>query len=421
MARATAVDGDERVAELSRMLAGVGDSAHARGTRPSCSSGRAPPAATRATAEEPLQAPAAPQRASARPTPRVDRGPARVDRRTKDLIKRLEPGEIAVIDHRDLDRVAADGLDRGGGRRGDQRRAVDHRPLSERRADPGRRGRHPAASTTSAPTCSTRARGRRRSAIVDGEVWRNGDELVGTGTRARRRPSIESGDGGRARGDRRRARAVRGEHARVHPARRRRSRSSRSTLPPLHDEVQGRHALVVVRGHDYRDDLAALRPYIREYQPVLIGVDGGADALLEIGFKPDIIIGDFDSVSADARSRLRRRARAPRAPRRPRARDARTSLEWGVEYHEFVAEGTSEDVAMLLAYEAGAQLIVAVGTHATMVEFLDKGRGGHGVDVPHPPAARPGARRRQGREPALRGPGAAPRHRRCSSSPRSWR
>src|SRR5262249_56524944 len=70
------------------------------------------------------------------------------------------------------------------------------------------------------------------------------------------------------------------------------------TLPPLHTKFAGRHALVVVRGHDYRSDLAALRPYIREYQPVLIGVDGGADALLERGLKPDVIIADFDSVSA---------------------------------------------------------------------------------------------------------------------------
>ena len=84
-------------------------------------------------------------------------------------------------------------------------------------------------------------------------------------------------------------------------------------------------------------------------------------------------------------------------------------LEWGVDYHEFVAEGTSEDVAMLLAYEAGATLIVAVGTHATMVEFLDKGRQRHGVDVPHPPAARPDARRRQGSEPPLRRTRPAPR------------
>jgi uncharacterized membrane-anchored protein len=145
-------------------------------------------------------------------------------------------------------------------------------------------------------------------------------------------------------------------------------------LPPLHTTFEGRQALVVVRGHDYRSDLAALRPYIREYQPVLIGVDGGADALLEHGLKPDIIIGDFDSVSAkglECGAELVHHVHPDgRAPGRENL------LEWGVEYHEFVAEGTSEDVAMLLAYESKAQLIVAVGTHATMVEFLDKGRPG---------------------------------------------
>jgi uncharacterized membrane-anchored protein len=145
-------------------------------------------------------------------------------------------------------------------------------------------------------------------------------------------------------------------------------------LPPLHTKFAGRHALVVVRGHDYRSDLAALRPYIREYRPVLIGVDGGADALLEHGLKPDIIIGDFDSVSEVALGTgaelIHHVHLDGRAPGREALRD------WGVPYHEFVVDGTSEDVAMLLAYEAGAQLIVAVGTHASMVEFLDKGRRG---------------------------------------------
>ncbi len=146
------------------------------------------------------------------------------------------------------------------------------------------------------------------------------------------------------------------------------------TLPPLHTKFAGRHALVVVRGHDYRSDLAALRPYIREYQPVLIGVDGGADALLEHGLKPDIIIGDFDSVSAKGLACGAELVHHVHPDGRAPGRDA--LLEWGVEYHEFVAEGTSEDVAMLLAYESKSQLIVAVGTHATMVEFLDKGRPG---------------------------------------------
>jgi len=132
--------------------------------------------------------------------------------------------------------------------------------------------------------------------------------------------------------------------------------------------------MVVVRGHDYRHDLAALRPYIREFQPVLVAVDGGADALLEMGLQPDVIIGDFDSVSrhaVDSGAELVHHVHPDgRAPGRENL------LEWGVQYQEFVAEGTSEDVAMLLAYESGASLIVAVGTHATMVEFLDKGRSG---------------------------------------------
>jgi uncharacterized membrane-anchored protein len=132
--------------------------------------------------------------------------------------------------------------------------------------------------------------------------------------------------------------------------------------------------LVVVRGYDYKEDLAALRPYIRDYRPVLIGVDGGADALVEAGYSPDMIVGDMDSVSDDV---LKSGAEVVvhayadgRAPGLARVQDL------GVEAITFPASATSEDIAMLLADEKGARLIVAVGTHATLVEFLDKGRGG---------------------------------------------
>ena len=131
---------------------------------------------------------------------------------------------------------------------------------------------------------------------------------------------------------------------------------------------------MVVRGHDYKEDLRALRPYIKEYRPVLIAVDGGADALVEQRMKPDIIIGDFDSVTEGAlhtaRDLVHHVHPSGHAPGREELAD------FGVDYEEFVVEGTSEDAAMLLAHEAGAPLIVAVGTHATMVEFLDKGRPG---------------------------------------------
>jgi len=145
-------------------------------------------------------------------------------------------------------------------------------------------------------------------------------------------------------------------------------------LPPLRTKIEGRHALVVVRGHDYKNDLRALRAYIKEFNPVLIAVDGGADALLDLGMRPDIITGDFDSLTERAvrcgAELIHHVHPDGRAPGREEL------LAWGVDYAEFVAEGMSEDVAMLLAYEAGASLIVAVGTHATMVEFLDKGRKG---------------------------------------------
>jgi uncharacterized membrane-anchored protein len=141
-------------------------------------------------------------------------------------------------------------------------------------------------------------------------------------------------------------------------------------------KIASRHVLIVVRGIDYKEDLSLLQQsgYLRGERPVVIGVDGGADALLEIGAVPDIIIGDFDSVSERA---LRCGAQLivhgytdGRAPGGKRLDDM------GLPYTTFSAPGTSEDIAMLLAYEKGAELMVAVGTHNSMVEFLDKGRAG---------------------------------------------
>lgn len=144
-------------------------------------------------------------------------------------------------------------------------------------------------------------------------------------------------------------------------------------LPDLRTDFKNRHCLVVVRGHDYKQDLQTLKPYIKEYQPVIIAVDGGADALLEVGLKADVIIGDFDSVTEaalDGPELIHHVHRDGRAP-------GKEELEaFGRPYKEFVSNGMSEDVAMLMAYEAGASLIVAVGTHGTMVELLDKGRRG---------------------------------------------
>ena len=145
-------------------------------------------------------------------------------------------------------------------------------------------------------------------------------------------------------------------------------------VPPIRTELDGRHCLIVVRGYHYREDLDALRPYIREYRPILIGVDGGADAILESGHRPDLIVGDMDSVSDKA---LRSGAEiVVHAYRDGRAPGLARVEALGISPVVFPAAGTSEDVAMLLADDSGAELIVAVGTHVTLVEFLDKGRDG---------------------------------------------
>jgi uncharacterized membrane-anchored protein len=297
-------------------------------------------------------------------------GTAKIDRRTKDLVKRLEPGDVAVINHRDLDRVAADGLVAAG-------------VAAVVNADASISGRYPNGGPIRVVQAGIplidrtgeevleRLHEGEQLRIEDGEVWR-GDEQIAAGHPLTSEEVQTAMDAARA--------AIGGELERFavntleYIQQEAKLTFEPIELPPIKTKFRGRHALVVVRGHDYRTDLAALRPYIREYNPVLIGVDGGADALLEMRLTPDIIIGDFDSVSeralatgAELVHHVHLDGRAP----------GRENLQaWGLPYHEFVVDGTSEDVAMLLAYEAGAQLIVAVGTHASMVEFLDKGRKG---------------------------------------------
>jgi uncharacterized membrane-anchored protein len=297
-------------------------------------------------------------------------GACRVDRRTKDLAKRLRPGEIAVIDHTDIDRVAAESLIAAGVA------AVVNAgtSISGRYPNVGPirllRAGVPIVDGVDRSILDTVAEGDTLR-VAGGEVF-HGPDRVAVGhpltidevEDAMEEARINIGDELQRFAENTLEYIRREADLTFEPV----------TLPPLTVDMKGRHALVVVRGHDYKDDLHALRAYIKEYRPVLIAVDGGADALLEEGFTPDVIIGDFDSVSeralgvgADLIHHVHRDGRAP----------GRENLEmWGVPYHEFVIDGTSEDVAMILAFEAGAHLIVAVGTHATMVEFLDKGRPG---------------------------------------------
>ncbi len=300
----------------------------------------------------------------------VVRGTAKVGRRTKDLIKRLEPGDIAVIDHADIDRVAADGL-------------IDSGVVAVVNASQCITGRYPNGGPmrlVRAGIVLIDAVGKEVMDLVpDGEALHLRDGLLVLGGQ-------EVGAGhvlGEEEIERRMDDAREGighelqrfaENTLEYVRREADIVFAPITTPTLRTNFAGRHALVVVRGHDYKQDLQILKPYIREYRPVLIGVDGGADALLEMGFTPDIILGDFDSVSEAAMEVGAEHVHHVHPDgRNPGYEELQA---FGKPYVEFVVEGTSEDAAMLLAYELGAKLIVAVGTHHTMVEFLDKGRPG---------------------------------------------
>ena len=299
-------------------------------------------------------------------------GRVRVDRRTKQLLQRLQPGEIAVIDHEDLDRVAAEGLVAAGA-------------LAVVNASASFTGRYPNVGPlvvaaagiplldAVGPDVMDRLRDGEVVAITGDEI-RLGDEVVATG----RRPSVGELEAGleQARSSLGAALERFATNTLEYLKRERHLAMDAPDVPEVGVELHDRQVLVVVRGSDHREDLIALKRsgYLREVKPVLIGVDGGADALFELGLKPTIIIGDFDSVSEQA---LRSGAKlvvhaypggqAPGAARLERL---------GLDFVVFEAPGTSEDIALLLAYEKGAELIVAVGTHTAMEDFLDKGREG---------------------------------------------
>jgi uncharacterized membrane-anchored protein len=302
--------------------------------------------------------------------PGVISGAVRLDRRTKRLVGRLRPGEIAVIDHVDLDRVAADSLVASG-------------VAAVLNAKPSVSGRYPnlgpevliQAGIPLVDDLGEQLFDRLREGDfvrVEGDAVLLDGETVAQG----RRQDTESV--AKAMADAREGLSVQLEAFAANTMEY--LKQERDLLldgvgvPDVETRIAGRHCLIVVRGYDYKADLDVLRPYIREFKPVLIGVDGGADALVEAGYTPDMIVGDMDSVSDDV---LRCGAEVVvhaypdgRAPGLARVH------QLGLQATAFPAAATSEDIAMLLADEKGASLIVAVGTHATLVEFLDKGRGG---------------------------------------------
>jgi uncharacterized membrane-anchored protein len=302
--------------------------------------------------------------------PREVSGPARSGRKTKLLVKRLNRGDIAVIDHKDLDRVSAEDLIAAG-----VVAVLNCRPSST------------AAYPNMGPLLLVQA-GVHLVDMPGDALFKqldDGDEITVRGGEVLRRGevvakgSVQEPDEVRAGNEERRreigdALESFARNTIEHMLDERELLAGKLELPPFRTDFRDRPALVVVRGVDHRKDLRALRPYIRDVRPALVGVDGGANALLEEGFTPDMIVGDMDSAQeATLRCGAELVVHAYPDGRAP----GREHLEeLGLPYKLVPAPGTSQDVAMLIAAEKGARLIVSVGSQWNLVEFLDKNRRG---------------------------------------------
>src|SRR4051812_21616598 len=297
-------------------------------------------------------------------------GPARLGRRTKRLVKTLQPGAIAILDHRDLDRVSAEDLIAAGVK------AVCNCSPSSTGAYPNM---GPLLLVQAGVHLVDLPDDQLFEALHDDEriTLRGGDVMRGSTVLAH--GTVQEPDVVRAATDERRreigdALEAFAQNTIEHMLEERELLSGRIELPRFDTDFRDRPALIVVRGVDHQKDLRALRPYIRDVKPAILAVDGGANALLAEGFKPDMIVGDMDSATEAA---LRCGAELVVHAYPNGKAPGRKHLEnLGLPYKLVPAPGTSQDVAMLIAAEKGAQLIVSVGSQWNLVEFLDKNRRG---------------------------------------------
>ena len=297
-------------------------------------------------------------------------GTVRLGRKTKDLVKHIAPGEIAVIRHRNIDRIAAEDLVACG-----VRTVLNNEPSSDDKYP----NRGPLMLVEAGIRLVDFPDDDLFALLADGEsvelrgpeLFRDGvllatgvDQLLGDLEQriAAQEEQIHH------------ALAAFAENTVEHIREEGELLSGNIELPETRTDFRDRHVLIVVRGPNYKQDLKALGAYIRDVKPVLIGVDGGADAIREAGHRPDMILGDMDSATDRT---LKCGAEVivhgysdGRAPGRQRL------LDLGVEHTVLPSVGTSQDVAMLMAYEKGADLIVTVGAHFNLIEFLDKDRDG---------------------------------------------
>ncbi|MBN1289593.1 MAG: hypothetical protein JXA49_08165 [Actinobacteria bacterium] len=300
----------------------------------------------------------------------VAEGKARLDKKTKNLVKRLRPDEIAIIDHRDIDRVSAELL-------------IEKKPAMVVNADNSLTGKYPNFGPLMILAAGIPILDEVGSGIF--EKINEGDTVTVEGNDVMVSGNIIASGGilSSLEAELRLAESQKtlGKHLGDFAANTMEYLKEEKEillenveLPSIKTRFYGKQVLVVTRGHDYKKDLKALRPYIRDMKPVLVAVDGGADALLEQGYKPDLVVGDMDSISDEALAKAGELVvhgyPDGRAPGEKRCRDL------DLPGTTFYYPGTSEDIAMLMAHEKGAELIVVVGGHNNIIDFMDKDRKG---------------------------------------------
>ena len=298
------------------------------------------------------------------------KGKAKLDRRTKNLVNRLRKGDVAIISHDDIDEVAANCL-------------IDIKPLVILNTQPSITGRYSARGAykilkSGIPIIDDipdqifdDIKEGTLLEIRDNQVW-VGKQLLAEGKILTIADVRQKFNEANANFQQELDDFV--DNTLEYAKKEKDVLLGNLEVPDLQTHIINRHVLIVVRGSSYKEDLRTISSYIQDQKPVLIGVDGGADALLEFNLKPDIIVGDMDSVSDAA---LQSGAEiVVHAYANGNAPGLERVKAMGVEPVVFPVPGTSEDIAMILAWEYGASLIVAVGTHSNMVDFLEKGRKG---------------------------------------------
>lgn len=298
------------------------------------------------------------------------KGIARKDRRTKDLAKRIKPGEIAIIKHKDIDEVAAMSLSEA------RIKAVINldKTISGKYPNQGPSILHeagiPIFESEEVEIMEKFQEGDSIEVTGDHIVY-NG-EVMGECIHLDKNKIEELLQVGYDNIEEELDKFI--ENTLDYAKREKGLVLGKIAIPEISTKMKKRHVLVVVRGRDYKKDLSAMRNYINEINPILIGVDGGGDALMEFGYTPDMIVGDMDSVS----DRCLKAAGEIVVHAYPdgRAPGLERVESLGIDPVVFSTPGTSEDITFLLAHHYGASLIVALGTHNSMIEFLEKGRSG---------------------------------------------